>query len=368
MAVKKIGIIGITGTIGQQALDVVLRNRNDFEVIFLTAHCNKAGLDEAAAKLSCTKTLLTSEDPDGLIPLIDDSRPDIVLVGAAGLDIINAVYHMAGMGITLALANKESIVSAGKLLTKRCAENGTKIIPVDSEHSAIFQCLCGHCKDQVERVILTASGGALRDRDVSEMPKVTLKEVLAHPNWNMGRKITVDSATMMNKGLELIEARILFDMPPEKLDTLIHPQSIVHSMVTYTDGSMLAQMGLPDMRTPIAYALGYPERLSSGVGALELAGMSLSFSKPDLQKYKCLSIALEVLRVDKQSLFIAMNTANDEAVAAFIQGKIPYIAIADVVETALNKADYSEPEDIQSVLEIEREIRSQTNDYIMGIK
>ena len=357
MFARKIGIIGVTGSIGTQAQDVISLNRECFDPVFITAHTNKDALEEAGKRLSARHSLITCGNMSALIRLIDETEPDIVLVGASGLDIAPVVYHLAGKGITLAIANKECIVSSGMLLMEKAAKSGTTIVPVDSEHSAIFQCLRGHNKNDVEKLILTASGGALRDYEASRLKNVTVAEVLKHPNWEMGKKITVDSATMMNKGLELAEARVLFDVAPERLDVLIHPQSIIHSLVSYSDGSMLAQLGEADMRTPISYALGYPERLTSGAKLLELAGRELTFYSPDLEKYRCLKLAIDVLKSGRQSLLAVMNAANEEAVNAFLAERIGFTEIAETVEAALSANDFSEPDSMEAVFELDKTAR-----------
>jgi len=227
-------------------------------------------------------------------------------------------YTAAQRGLTIALANKESIVAAGLIIIDAVKSSGACLIPVDSEHSAIFQCLMGQDKDKISNVILTASGGPFRNRPYDSFEFIQKEEALRHPNWKMGAKITVDSATMMNKGLELIEARYLFDLPPDKLSVIIHPQSIIHSMVSFIDGSYLAQLGCPDMRVPISFALNYPDRLSSGVNPIDFAKIhSLTFEDVDFNKYKCLKLATEVLHSDSNNLMIAMNAANEVAVECF---------------------------------------------------
>ncbi|ADD67297.1 1-deoxy-D-xylulose 5-phosphate reductoisomerase [Denitrovibrio acetiphilus DSM 12809] len=357
---KKIGIIGSTGSIGTQALDVIRRNPDKYQVVFLSCNNNIKLLAEQAAEFKpkhiCTTGGCNMDGAicgiDGLITLIENVDVDLVVLAAVGAAGIEPAYAVVSRGIDMALANKESIVAAGRLILGKAAETGSRVIPVDSEHSAIFQCLHGQKREHLHKIVLTASGGAFRNTPVDALGYVTTAEALTHPNWSMGAKITVDSATMMNKGLELIEARYLFDVEPDRLDVVIHPQSVVHSYVVFKDGSMLAQMGNPDMRTPISYAMAYPERTFSGVEPLDMSDVgTLSFQKPALDKYLCLKIALEVLKKDQSSPMIVMNAANEIAVDAFIKGKLTFLQIPELISRVLDECDFSEPSSVQAVLE-----------------
>ncbi|MGE4466048.1 1-deoxy-D-xylulose-5-phosphate reductoisomerase [Sphaerochaeta sp.] len=355
---KRIGIIGSTGSIGRQALDVISRNTEKFEVVFISCNGNLELLKQQGAQcgakylcstgITCEGVLCGEND---ILRILDNERIDMVLLAAVGAAGTVYAYETVKRGITLALANKESIVASGRILFDAARRSGAKILPVDSEHSAIFQCLQGQDKRFLDRVTLTASGGAFRNTPADALEYVTLEQALRHPNWSMGSKITVDSATMMNKGLELIEARYLFDIEPSMLSVVIHPQSVVHSFVSFKDGSLIAQMGEPDMRTPIAYAMAYPERIESGVKPIDLARVgSLTFFEPDIKKYPCLGIAVEVLKKDSNAPMIVMNAANEVAVAEFIGGQIEYRDIADVISAVLDVCSPSEPEEIADVL------------------
>lgn len=370
---KRIGIVGSTGSIGTQALDVVRLNRDKYEVVFLSCNNNikllKEQAEEFSPKYICTTGDVTIDGAlngfDELIKLIRDVDVDMILSAAVGAAGILPAYETVCRGVDLALANKESIVSAGRLILGKAVETGSSIIPVDSEHSAIFQCLSGQKKEHLNSIVLTASGGAFRDTPVDALGYMTKKEALKHPNWDMGAKITVDSATMMNKGLELIEARFLFDVAPDMLDVVIHPQSVIHSYVTFKDGSMIAQMGDPDMRTPISYAMAYPERIVSGVTPLDMAAVGqLTFKKPELDKYLCLKIALEVLKKDDSSPMIVMNAANEIAVDAFMMGKLKYLSISGLISDTLGKCTFDEPTSVEAVLEADIKAREMALDIL----
>jgi 1-deoxy-D-xylulose-5-phosphate reductoisomerase len=355
---KKLAIIGSTGSIGTQALDVVRLNRELFDVVLLTAHSNKELLEAQCAEFGVKKSCLTFGSNIELVNLLRNTEIDLVLVAAVGAAGIIPTYESLKQGIDVALANKESIVAAGKLILDTAKENSAKIIPVDSEHSAIYQCLMGHNKEQVSKIILTASGGAFRKTPKDALQFMGVNEALRHPNWQMGSKITVDSATMMNKGLELIEARYLFDIEPSKLGVVIHQQSIIHSAVSYIDGTMLAQMGYPDMRTPISFALGLPERLNCGVKQLDLCDISrLDFFQPDLEKYPCLKLALNVLEHDKNGAMIVMNAANEIAVEHFLKKSIKFIDIAPLIQSVLDIFGEQEANSIDEILALDNRAR-----------
>lgn len=353
---KNLVILGSTGSIGVSTLEVVAAYPDRYGVVALTGGNNLQRLVEqvrrfrpqlvavlTAADAECLRSTLGPEHPEilfgieGLIACAVHPEAHLVvsaIVGAAGL-----VPTMAAIeaGKNVALANKETLVAAGPLVMAAVARKGVQLYPVDSEHSAIFQSLEGHSKADVRRLILTASGGPFRDRALAELRQVTPQDALAHPNWQMGRKISIDSATMMNKGLEVIEARWLFDLPAEKIAVHIHPQSIVHSMVEYVDGSVIAQLGIPDMKTPIAYALSYPERLPLNLPPLDLCALgSLSFAMPDFERFACLGLAYEALREGGTAPAV-LNAANEVAVEAFLQGEIAFLAIPAVIRATLER-------------------------------
>lgn len=351
---KKIGIIGVTGSVGSSGVEVVSANSDLFETVFVTAHQNVQGLEIAKNLLNAKYAVLTSspESHNQILDIIKKEMVDIVLFAAAGVSVVRLVYDIVKSGTHIALANKESIVTAGSLIISEAKNNGAKILPVDSEHSAIFQCLLGQRKQYVSKITLTASGGPFRYRPKEAFDYIIKEEALKHPNWSMGSKITIDSASMMNKGLELIEARFLFDIEPEKLDVIIHPESIVHSYITFTDGSTIAQLGVPDMKTPIAVALGYPDRINSTVNPVNMwEQTSLTFFKPDLQKFKCLKIAMDVLKTDSNALMTAMNAANEQAVYAFLKEKIVFKDIPNVIEEVLGKVDIQDAKTIDEAEE-----------------
>lgn len=353
---KNIAILGSTGSIGVSTLDIAAAFPDRFRVVTLTAGNNLDRLEEqirtfrpqavsvlADADAVLLKHRLGPEAPqiwsevEGLIACATHGEVDMVvsaIVGAAGM-----VPTMAAIeaGKDIALANKETLVMAGSLIMEAVQRRGVKLFPVDSEHSAIFQSLEGHRAEDIRRLILTASGGPFRNQSLDELKEVTPRDALAHPNWNMGRKISIDSATMMNKGLEVIEARWLFDMPAERISVHIHPQSIVHSMVEYVDGAVIAQLGIPDMRTPIAYALSYPERLPLVLPPLDLCSLaSLTFEHPDKEKFSCLALAYAALRAGGTAPAV-LNAANEVAVDAFLNERIPFLHISEVIRQTLDE-------------------------------
>jgi 1-deoxy-D-xylulose-5-phosphate reductoisomerase len=354
---RRVAVLGATGSIGGSALDVIARHPGAMRASLLAAGRNVAALVALCAAHRPEHAVIGDESAlpalrDGLraagcdtvahaghaalSDLVAGDGCDTVvaaIVGAAGLE---STLAAARAGKRLLLANKESLVLAGELLMQAAHAGGATIVPVDSEHNAIFQCLHGReAGAQVRRVVLTASGGPFRGRTRAELAAVTPAQAVAHPKWSMGPKISVDSATLMNKGLELIEARHLFDLPEERLDVLVHPQSLVHSLVEFIDGSVLAQLGLPDMRTALAVGLGWPERLASGVGPLDLATQGpLEFGPPDLETFPCLRLAREALRAGGTAP-ATLNAANEVAVSAFLQGRIGFLSIAALVEDAL---------------------------------
>ncbi|MCX7229394.1 MAG: 1-deoxy-D-xylulose-5-phosphate reductoisomerase [Burkholderiales bacterium] len=355
---QRITILGATGSIGESTLDVVARHPDRFEVFALTARRSHERLlqqclahrpayavlsDPASAALlraalaTCGSRTEVLDGPEAAARVAAASETDLVMaaiVGAAGLEPTLAA---ARAGKTILLANKEAIVMAGPVFLAAVREGGARILPIDSEHNAVFQCLpADGGREGVRRIVLTASGGPFRSMELARMAEVTPEQAVAHPKWSMGRKISVDSATMMNKGLELIEAHFLFDMPPDRLDVVIHPQSLVHSMVEYVDGSILAQLGNPDMRTPIAHALAWPQRIDSGASLLDLAAHGrLDFERPDPIRFPCLRLAREALAVGAAAPCV-LNAANEVAVDAFLERRIRFTDIALINEAVLD--------------------------------
>ncbi len=352
---KNIAVLGSTGSIGRQTLEVAAANPDKLKIKVLAAHVNDRLLEEQIEAVAPDMAVLTDEAAaqrlksrykgktvilsgrEGLLQAVTYEKVDTVLasmVGYAGLlPTLEAIRH----GKNIALANKETLVAAGSIVMEAVKKYNVSLTPVDSEHSAIFQALQGGKKDEVKRLIITASGGPFLGKTKEELAGVTLEQCLKHPNWSMGKKITVDSSTLANKGLEVIEAHWLFDIPYDKIDVVVHPQSIVHSMVEFNDGSVIAQMGLPDMRLPIQYAFSYPERYDNSFGQLDFvkAG-TLTFSAPDTEAFPALRIAVECGR-QGGTLPCAFNAANEEAVYAFLDGKIKYTDITGTIEYVLNK-------------------------------
>jgi 1-deoxy-D-xylulose-5-phosphate reductoisomerase len=368
---KTLTILGSTGSIGRNALSVVDHLPSHFRVAALAAGSNMALLAEQAGKhrpalVSTADEAAAHEfrrlyrgpelrvvwgrrgaEEAGSLP-----EADIVVASMSGFNGLPATLAAAGSGKRLALANKESLVAAGRLLRESARRSGAEIVPVDSEHSGVFQCLAGVSRGDVRRIILTASGGPFFRTPSAELAGKTVEEVLAHPRWSMGRKVTVDSATMMNKGLELIEARWLFDARPEELDILVHPQSIVHSLVEMKDGAVLAQLSPTDMRFPIQYALTYPRREPPALPYLDLAGSRLEFFPPDSEKFPLIGLARRAL-AEPSSFSIALNAANEEAVAAFLAGRIGFTDISRVVMGVLDSHRGREADDLDDILRLD---------------
>ena len=373
---KSIAILGSTGSIGTQALEVIRQNPERFKVIVLTANNNADLLIKQALEFKPAYVILTNEAKLVEVRNALSSSETTVLCGINELCevlyhpeislVLTAMVGFAGLiptlaaikaGKDIALANKETLVVAGELVNRLAKEHGVKILPVDSEHSAIFQCLVGEEHNPIEKIYLTASGGPFRNTPLVDLATITPDQACAHPNWVMGRKISVDSATMMNKGLEVIEAHWLFDLPLEKIKVLIHPESVVHSMVRYRDGSVMAQLGQPDMRTPIAFGLAWPNRIDAGVTPLNLTQLSgLHFMEPDLKRFPCLALAFAAAKQGGTSPTV-LNAANEIAVAAFLSGKLPYLRIAQVVEATLNQLESRQARSIEDVLESDRKAR-----------
>lgn len=390
---QTITLLGATGSIGVSTLDVIARHPDKYSIFALTAHSQ---IDKLATQCqqynpqfavvadqqsaSRLQAILASSDcatevlwgRESLCQVASDSAVDTVMaaiVGAAGL--VPTLAAVAA-GKKILLANKESLVMAGGLFMQAVADSGSVLLPIDSEHNAIFQCLPENYKNSgdsgVKKLLLSASGGPFRGWTAEQMAAVTPDQACSHPNWSMGRKISVDSATLMNKGLELIEACWLFAMPASAIDVVVHPQSIIHSLVQYTDGSVLAQLGNPDMRTPIAHALAWPDRVDSGVADLDLFDVAqLTFEKPDLDCFPCLAIAIEAAKVGKNAPTI-LNAANEVAVQAFLDQRISFMQIANVVEQALNGQQLSEPESLAAVQECDKQARLYTSAYIKRLE
>ena len=374
-------LLGATGSIGKSTLDVVARHPAAFRVFALTANASADALLDLCRAHRPAFAVLSGVAPDAaLAARFADEAGSILRFGpvalaevAASRDcdvVMAAIVGGAGLAPTLAaveagkrvlLANKEALVMAGPLFMRAARDSGSTLVPVDSEHNAVFQCLPqdggGATTKHVRRIVLTASGGPFREASLDKLQRVTPEEACAHPNWVMGRKISVDSATMMNKGLEVIEARWMFDVPPESIDVVIHPQSIIHSMVEYVDGSVLAQMSNPDMRVPIAHALGFPERIESGARWLDLAaGPALSFEAPDVKRFPCLRLAREALAEGGIAPAV-LNAANEVAVEAFLARRIGFMAIADVIASVRSAFVAAPVEEIAHVLDIDKRAR-----------
>jgi len=351
--------LGSTGSIGTQALDVIEANQDIFSVEVLTAQNsadllieqavkfkpkvvvigNEALQDKVGSALSSLPIQVYSGDA-ALLSVVESDSIDMVLTAMVGYAGLLPTIHAIKAGKNIALANKETLVVAGELITKLARENNVSIYPVDSEHSAIFQCLAGEENNPIEKIILTASGGPFRGKNREFLSGVTKQQALKHPNWSMGAKITIDSATLMNKGLEVIEAKWLFDLSASQIDVIVHPQSIIHSMVQFEDGSMKAQMGLPDMKLPIQYALHYPYRLKSSFPRFDFASYpSLTFEKPDMETFRNLAVAYEALEKGGNAACI-VNAANEIAVEAFLCDKIRFLEISDVIIECVAKINY----------------------------
>ena len=372
---RRISILGATGSVGTSTLDLVERHPDRFEVIALTAATNAAALADCARRTGAKLAVIADERklPElraalagtdcraatGLDAMLEAAAGDAewvmaAIVGCAGLEPVMAAVEA---GRTIALANKEALVTAGSLMIDAAKRTGATILPVDSEHNAIFQCLAGNSDDGVAKLILTASGGPFRTWTKADMDAARPEQALKHPNWSMGAKISIDSATMMNKGLELIEAFHLFGLPSDRIDILIHPQSVIHSMVEYVDGSTIAQLGSPDMRIPIAHALAWPERIETRAEPLNLIKIaSLTFEATDPERFPSLRLARAALE-SGQGEAIVLNAANELAVAAFLDRRIPFGAIAATVERAIEQADAPAPSSIADVIELDLAVR-----------
>ncbi|WP_076069341.1 1-deoxy-D-xylulose-5-phosphate reductoisomerase [Sphingomonas montana] len=375
MTVRTVTVLGATGSVGRSTLDLIERTPDAYNVLALTAHRDVAGLAAAAIRTGAELAVIADPDQAGALAaalagtgITSAAGPDAVrdaaalgadwtmaaIVGCAGLVPVMAAI---GAGRTVALANKEALVSAGDLMIRATGRSGATLLPVDSEHNAIFQCLAGSRIERVRRILLTASGGPFRTASLDRMRTVTPTEAVRHPNWSMGAKISIDSATMMNKGLELIEAHHLFPVGSDRIEIVVHPQSIIHSMVEYVDGSTLAQLGMPDMRTPIAHALAWPDRMDGPSAPLDFATLGrLDFESPDPERFPALRLARDAVTAGGGRPAI-LNAANEVAVSAFLASRIGFLDIAAIVGKVLARYDPPVPVAIDDVLAIDGEAR-----------
>ena len=380
---QTVAILGSTGSIGTQTLDVIDRHSELFEVYALTAHSNIDLLVEQAKRYRPEVVAIADERHYKTLREALDGLPIKVFAGADSIcqiaamspidTVVTAMVGYSGLlptvkaieaGKKIALANKETLVVAGELVTDLALRNRVDIVPIDSEHSAIFQCLVGENENSVEKLILTASGGAFRDTPKDDLRLATAADALRHPTWKMGAKITIDSATMMNKGFEVIEARWLFDIPIDKIEVIIHPQSIVHSMVQFCDGSIKAQLGQPDMRHPIQYALTFPDRLDAQVERINLADIhQLTFERPDYEKFRNLGLAYDALRRGGNIPCI-LNAANEVAVDAFLKGKIGFFAMSDIIEQTISETAFISSPTLDDYIATDREARARSSEKI----
>jgi 1-deoxy-D-xylulose-5-phosphate reductoisomerase len=373
---KGIAILGSTGSIGTQALDVVAANEDKFEIIVLSAQNNAELLIEQAIKFKPDVVVIGNENKyhqvsealekelikvysgkEALTQVVEHSDVDMVLTAMVGYSGLLPTINAIKAGKNIALANKETMVVAGELITRLAIENKVEIIPVDSEHSAIFQCLVGEFHNKLEKIYLTASGGPFRTFDLEAVRKATPKQALKHPTWNMGAKITIDSASMMNKGLEVIEAKWLFDLKPEQIDVIIHPQSIIHSIAQFEDGSMKAQMGLPDMKLPIQYALAFPYRLQSDFPRFNFLDYpNLTFEQVDWEKHQNLGIAFEALKKGG-NVPCVMNAANEVVVDAFLKERIGFLEMSEIISETIEKVEFKSKLELDDYIFFDSEAR-----------
>jgi 1-deoxy-D-xylulose-5-phosphate reductoisomerase len=380
---KHIAILGSTGSIGTQALEVISTHPGIFEVEVLTAHNNAALLVQQARKFKPNVVVIGNESQydfvkrelasesikvytgeDAVASVVQMDSVDLVLTALVGYCGLKPTIKAIEAKKNIALANKETLVVAGALITDLAKQNGVNIYPIDSEHSAIFQCLVGEFHNKIEKLILTASGGPFRGKSRDELRLVTRAQALKHPNWSMGAKITVDSATLMNKGLEVIEAKWLFGLNPDQVEVVVHPQSIIHSMVQFEDGSIKAQMGLPDMRLPIQFAIGYPYRLASDFPRFDFGKYpALTFEKPDTETFRNLALAYHALKRGG-NMPCVLNAANEIAVAEFLNEKVGFLQMSDIVEHCLSKMDYIDGPAYSDYVETDRETRLKALEYI----
>ena len=373
---KHIAILGSTGSIGTQALEVIAGNRDRFEVEVLTAQNNAELLIRQALEFNPNIVVIRNEDKyaqvrdaladtdtkvfageEAIASVMETASVDMVLTATVGFSGLKPTLRAIAAGKAIALANKETLVVAGALVTAQAREKGVNIYPVDSEHSAIFQCLAGEFHNPIEKIILTASGGPFRGKKREELAGVTREQALKHPNWTMGAKVTIDSASLMNKGLEVIEAKWLFGLDADRIEVVVHPQSIIHSLVQFRDGSVKAQLGLPDMRLPIQYALGYPDRLPSDFPRFDFAAYpSLTFDKPDTETFRNLALAFEALKRGG-NMPCVLNAANEIAVERFLSGHLTFLNMPVLVEKCLEKMQYHGTPGLDDLINTDHETR-----------
>lgn len=381
---KKIAILGSTGSIGTQALDVIGKHTDLFEVRVLTANNQVDLLVSQARRFMPDAVVIANEakyealrdaladlpikvyaGADALCEVVEMDTVDMVLTAMVGYAGLKPTIHAIKAHKIIALANKETLVVAGELIEKLSAQYKSAIIPVDSEHSAIFQCLAGEVGNDIEKILLTASGGPFRTFTKEQLQHVTSAQALKHPNWTMGAKVTIDSASMMNKGFEMMEAKWLFGVKPEQIEVLVHPQSIVHSMVQFKDGAVKAQLGVPDMRLPIQYAFSYPDRITSDVGRIDFSVcQSLTFEHPDTDRFRNLALAFEAMKRGGNMSCI-INAANEVVVDAFLHNKIGFLQMSDVIETMMGKAHFIQNPTYEDFVATDSEVRRMTKDIII---
>ena len=383
MKLKNIAILGSTGSIGTQALDVIRANPDRFKVSVLTARNQAELLIKQALEFKPGKVVITDEGKynevktalsgsgidvltgiDALEAVARENGTDMVLVALVGFSGLKPTIAAIKTGKDIALANKETLVVAGELVISLAEQHGVKILPVDSEHSAIFQCLVGEENNPVEKIYLTASGGPFRGKDNKFLSSVSSKDALKHPSWVMGNKITIDSASLMNKGLEVIEAKWLFNLDASQIDVIVHPQSVIHSIVQFEDGSMKAQMGVPDMKTPIQYAFTYPGRIKNNFPRFDFLNYpELTFEKADTLTFRNLAIAFEALRIGGNMPCI-VNAANEIVVAEFLNDRIGFLQMSDIIETCVNKMSFINSPSLEDYIETDKEARIFTRDLV----
>lgn len=380
--IRKISILGSTGSIGTQTLNVIEQYADLFEVNFLSTNTNIDLLYQQILKFRPKRVHISNSESykifkekykvdceilnnkKDLLTLCSETDTNLLVSSLVGFAGVEPTLKAIENNIDIALANKETLVSAGSLITAAAEKHNVNIYAIDSEHNAILQCLIGEEKSSIEKIILTASGGPFRSLDKNKFGEITIKDALNHPNWSMGSKITIDSATMMNKGLEIIEAYWLFNLTPDKIDVLVHKESIIHSMVQFIDGSIKAQLGLPDMRVPISYALTYPKRYKLDVPRLDLVKINqLNFEEPDYEKFRCLKLAFEVLKDNPDKANI-LNAANEIAVETFLKGNIKFNDIPIVIESILNKISFNDTQNLEEIIELDSLTRTETMKFI----
>jgi len=382
---KTITILGSTGSIGIQTLDVISKSNGKFKVNYLTTNFNISLLEDQIKKFSPNGVVIADEisyyqfkertkfkgnilfGKEGIIEASSDPLNDIIVSSLVGFSGVLPTLAAIKQSKTIALANKETLVSAGKIIIENAKKYNAKIIAVDSEHNAILQCIIGEDVSSIEKIILTASGGSFRDLPIEKFNDITVEQALKHPNWNMGNKITIDSATMMNKGFEVIEARWLFDLKLDQIEVIIHPQSIIHSLVQFVDGSIKAQLGMPDMRIPISYSITYPERFYYDFPRLDLLKIKkFDFYEPDYNRYPALKLAYEVLEKDGNYPCV-LNAANEICVYSFLNNEIKFTQIAQIIEQILTKISYIKEPNLDEIIETDNETRIITKELIKNI-